>query len=410
MARLTFLPDVLEEHLDELGFLFGRWRTALRDPEETIRSVGDLEERIHAHRQGVLAVGERAHPLLSESLEGGDPDLTFAAAYAALHGGAEALTDRVMTIFESAEGPPFEAVATALAHAPTPPTAVERVRAALGGDRTDRAIAAAGVLAHHDALELSGDQLRWFLEDDAAAVRESAWSLAGDVRARVPARSYAAALRDDELAVTGAAMTAGAWCGERGTLEALRHLAAEPAAERLPLLLLLAALAPPDAVDEVGSLVARGDLGPGRFRLAGAFGHPALMDAVLGALEDDDPATAAAAGRAFTRMTGIDVESDEVATVPPDDGEEPDAVEAAFLDEVVLPDPEKARRAWDAARPRLEAAPRLCRGHDLTRRLSPDAFAGLDMESRREVYLRSSFWGGWTGAPLALERFPQARA
>ncbi len=135
------------------------------------------------------------------------------------------------------------------------------------------------------------------------------------------------------------------------------------------------------------------ELGAERFRLLAAYGHPVLMELVLAAIADADPATAAATGAAFTKITGQDTESDNRAILAPADGSEPDEVEAEFLDEVMFPSPELARAHWEKEKTALSAAPRICKGFDVSKGLDREAFATLDMESRWEIFLRSAYGG-----------------
>jgi hypothetical protein len=122
---------------------------------------------------------------------------------------------------------------------------------------------------------------------------------------------------------------------------------------------------------------------------------------------DPDPATACAAGAAFTKMTGQDIDSKNRTKLPPEDGHEPDEFEVEFLEEVRLPDPEIARAHWEKVKPRLARATRICRGYDMGQGLSPEALASFDMESRWEHFVRSKFLGRWSGSAASLERFPQ---
>ena len=41
--RATFIPDILEEHLEELAFLWSQRQTALRDPRYTIHELTHLD-------------------------------------------------------------------------------------------------------------------------------------------------------------------------------------------------------------------------------------------------------------------------------------------------------------------------------------------------------------------------------
>src|SRR5438034_6232480 len=103
----AYIPDILEEHVEELAFLWGQRRTALRSPRYTVRAFAHLEERIAAHLQGVLAVGGEALPLLEDTLRHGDSQTAFAAAYALLHHGDATAVGRVLEAFRHAEGPPL---------------------------------------------------------------------------------------------------------------------------------------------------------------------------------------------------------------------------------------------------------------------------------------------------------------
>ena len=410
-ATATYIVDILDEHLDELGFLFGQWRSAQQDPDYTLSAVGELEERIRAHLQGVHVPGEKARPHIIELLEADDtdPDLAFAAAYALLHVGEQTLTTRVLARFAAAQGEHLAALTTALAHGPLPAPALATVQALLSARPAIRAAAAAEVLAYHDALQLTAEQLRYFLDDEDPATRLAGWRLAALLGADLPPKAYAAALRDAEPALATAALETGAWCGVPAVLSALRQLVEPATPERLAALQLLAVIGTPDDAPRIDAALANVALGPNRFSLARAFGAPALVPRILAALDDADPATAAAAGAAFERMTGIDIESNESAAVPPEDGGEPDEFDAEFQDEVFLPDAAKARREWEQLRAQVEMVPRLCRGVDATR--AHDVFgSAIDMQSRRDICLRGRFTRSWPGSLLDLSRFPQGNA
>jgi hypothetical protein len=189
-------------------------------------------------------------------------------------------------------------------------------------------------------------------------------------------------------------------------LAVCRKLAAQPTPEILDALELLAVLGGPEDVQLVATLATTAALGAPRFQLVGTYGHPGLMDLVLTTLTDKDPAIASAAGAAFTKMTGQNIDSDKKAKLPPENGGEPDEFEAEFQDEVTLPDPDVAQRHWKLVKPVFQQAYRLRRGFDVGGALTPEVFGALDMESRWEILLRARFQGKWSGSPLRLERFP----
>ena len=116
-----------------------------------------------------------------------------------------------------------------------------------------------------------------------------------------------------------------------------------------------------------------------------------------------------AAGAAFTKITGCDIELDKRIQLPPEDGHEPDEFEKEFLDEAKLPDVQRARDHWQKVKDRFAKGTRWCRGFRSSQGAKSEILDQLDMESRWEGYLRAKFEGTWQGTPTDLERFPQPR-
>src|SRR5215217_7609569 len=131
------------------------------------------------------------------------------------------------------------------------------------------------------------------------------------------------------------------------------------------------------------------------------------MELRLSELANPDPEVAAAAGAAFSKMTGQNIGPKDRTTPPSKDGGQRDELEAKFLEGVSLPDPTLARARWDKMKARLAGATRVCKGFDVSRGAPPDVLSKLDMESRWEYFLRSRFNRVWSGSPADLERFPQ---
>ncbi|HYU10452.1 MAG TPA: hypothetical protein VEK77_13835 [Gemmatimonadales bacterium] len=400
----TYIPDLLEEHIEELGYLWGRRQTALRDPDYTLKDFLYIEERIAAHRDGVRAVGDLALPLLEETLKQDDPLTTFAAAYALLQFGSPSATQRVVDTFRSAKDDRLASLEDALRHGPID-SGLTTVQLLCHNGGAAVAVAAATALAFHSAYGSVANEITRFLRDEDPMVRRQGWRLVAYTGADVDPKTYAAAARD--AAVRRAALEAGAWCGKQSVLAVCRKLVAEPSLETLDILELLAILGGPEDLGLFATVASTEALGPVRFRLVGTYGHPGLVDLLLAALADPDPATAAEAGAAFTKITGQNVESDRRAKLPPENGSEPDDFEAEFQDEVTLPDSELAQRHWELLKPQVGQAGRLRRSFEVDTGLTGDVLTALDMESRWEISLRARFSGAWSGSPLRLERFPQ---
>src|SRR5690606_13442046 len=227
----TFIPDILEEHLDEVAFLWGQRRAALRSPDYTPRSVADLEERIAAHVRGVVAVAADGIERVRAALASDDAEAAFAGAFSLLHTSLPGAEQEVLDAFAAAEGERLAALGEALKHAPLGPAGLGRLALLAGGEPMPRTAMAAEALAFHGALDPRPERLAALLGAEDAGVRAAGWRIVGYVLLPVDAKLYARALRDDEAAVRDAALLAGAWCAVPGVPAAARAIAADAAPE-----------------------------------------------------------------------------------------------------------------------------------------------------------------------------------
>ena len=90
--------------------------------------------------------------------------------------------------------------------------------------------------------------------------------------------------------------------------------------------------------------------------------------------------------RSERTLTGLDVGSETRVVVPPDTA--PDAFEREFLDEVELPDAERARALLDRVRDKIAGLVRIARGFDVGPTAATDVLDSLDLRSRSEAALR----------------------
>jgi uncharacterized protein (TIGR02270 family) len=404
--KLTYIPELIEHHYEELQFLWGQREFALRSPLYTLPKFLALEQRIEAHVQGLLVAGVDLIQIVEQGLTSEEPSTSFAAAYALLRLENETATLAVIQAFSGGQGKQMYGLRQALSLA-----RMEQILPSLPflffSSATGTVAAAADVLACHGALPPPGLTIDTLLQDADPGVREMGWRVVANSNLPVDPKLYAAAMRDEVPAVRMAGLLTAAWTAVPGALLIARQLAEQPAVEQLYALELLAVLGTAEELQRITGLAKKTELGPFRWRLVGAFGHPALMEPLLAELSSPDPESALAAGAAFTKMTGQDIDSKERTTLPPKTGEQPDEFEAEFLEEVTLPDEKLARAHWEKVKPRFTRTTRLCRGLDFSRGAAPDTLAQLDMESRWELFLRSRFNRTWNGSPADLERFPQ---
>ena len=372
----SFIPQVFEQHLDMLGASWARRRIALHSPEYTGLALAELDELIEAHLDGLAAAGEGAHELLIEILRAGEPMQVFAAAMALLRVGTSDARREVEEAFATASGKKLDAIRDAFAHG-----AWEQSRQFLESLFASAppaiAMAAAEALAFVDAFTPTAEQIELFIRAEAPAVRAAAWRIVYLRGTSVAPVLYAAGICDGEDSVRRAALRAAAWNASPAFYSYCRAFLPAPTAESLDALVMLAAVAPPQEYKFVESMAANAAIGPERFRVVGAFGHPYFIDLLVRVLEGADEEAVPPAARAFEKLTGVAVASGR-----------------------------EARDAWRQLAPRLAQAPRICHGLDMSQSLDRQSFALLDRESAWEFCLRARLTSGWQGMPATLERFP----
>jgi uncharacterized protein (TIGR02270 family) len=394
-----------EQHLEELAFLWGQRRLALRSVDYSLRQFLDLEERVAAHLDGLVVAGESAGGMLEAALEGGDGPTAFAAALALLHVRGAAAAGAVFDSFVAAEGERLAGLCGAMCHAPAAVgfQSVERLMAEAPGPL---AAAAAEVLAFRAPNALRrGRQLDRLVRHEAPEVRTGAWRVAGLAGLVLQPAAYESAAGDDDRGVRRAAALAAALARAPGLMDRALRAAAKPVARDAELLEIAAMVAP--AGTEHHLLAAARAVVPGLagFRILAALGHPQGVAVLLAGMDGADSAATSAAGVAFAAITGKSVASGVRAPVVPPDAP-PDAFEKEFLDEVMLPDAVVARKWWARNEARFLGGSRWCRGVECSAVAAPGREA--DMAAHWEAMVRGRFVGAAGADPVGYERFPRA--
>lgn len=404
--RLRHIPELFEQHLEDLAFLWGQRRAALVSPEHTLRQVADLAERIEAHLQG-LAVPEPAEvrAQLEPRLAMGDRDETCAAACALLRVPERSATQAVLAAFVQAEGEPLTGLRDALGFC-NPARFVPDLQALLASAEAPAPTLAATavVLANHRLLDPGDRVLRGLLAHDTPAVARQAWQAAGRAAAqRAPGAeppsltpALPAALAHADAGVRRAAWQAAAWAGEPSLLPLLRQRCAQGDTEALTA---LAALGGGDDFALLRQAVLALPDGPSRCAVLARYGHPLGLNALLRWMDPADLATAAAAGEAFEGITGVDLRAGR-RTLPVAEGA--DDFEREMAPEVWVPDAARAVE-WHAQHAgRLEAGPRWRRGLRVDGAVSRDTLVQLDLQARWDAAMRAALQGQVLSAPPPL--------
>lgn len=358
--------DIVEEHLDEAGFLRQLWEEALRSPAFSLPEIAEgPEARMLAHLDGLVAAGQpAAKRVLLPALVEGEPDIAFAAAYALLASEEGDFAGVVLREVGAAEPGQRAAIRRAVSISP---------RADLDGRLASAAREAATPAVQADLLSILGERrvdpglgLETLAGADRAEDLALALRLAGLWPGRLDPIAVERGLSAQEEAVRAAALTSAMVLGGRGAFAAAEATVAErgPAFATAALLLGLSG-------DErcLGPLLeALGDAGT-RGAAAYALGHSGWVeaaDALLSAMREDE-ALAPLAAEGFAAITGLPVEKqfarppkrwDPQAEAPEGEAAEPYGPEA----DLPRPEPEAAAAWWREARPRLDAGRRWLRG------------------------------------------------
>lgn len=390
--------DVMEEHLDEAGFLWNLWSRALVSPDYSLGEVADgPEERLLAHVDGLVLGGPAvADRLLVPALAHDEPGVAFSGACALLAAGDEAGRRTVFGALAAA-GERGEIVRTALRLSPSPGTTTALVAAWPSLAPTARpAVVEACMLTVSEPGRLLDEALNSGQPALVGAALEAAHRL-GRLTAELV--MYFVQGPDPELSrmalrVGLAAGLAPAWAwalesGRRGagsdTDDGLLWLAmAGRADEQEPL---FAAVG--DPVRRAHALWALGFAG----RARGAELCLELMD---------DPACARLAGEAFSAITGLAIAGPHAQPAPPEGDEDPpseapaDAPGGRGVADLPLPARDAVAAWWSKERGRFRPDGRYLGGAPVTAELAVEALRTGPMRRRAPIALELGARAGGT--------------
>ncbi|MCL4204039.1 MAG: FHA domain-containing protein [Pirellulaceae bacterium] len=217
------------------------------------------------------------------------------------------------------------------------------------------------------------------------------------------------ALRDEDPGVRCEALFAAAWTRQKWLLDYCRWQAEQPVPTHWEAVWMLAVLGKPGDCTLIREVGRNPRLGPERFGVLASFGHPRVVPDLLPAIASEDPAVAVAAGSAFSRITGVDIDSDRFATLPADARSHADDSDSPPPDEVLLPSLELAQQHWDQVKNAFAAGTRWRNGQNLNAGVTAAVLTQLDMQGRWETLLRMHFEGLWQGRPQDTERLRRSQ-
>lgn len=381
-----YLPDLAITHGEELAYLWGQRRAAVHSETLTLRDLLDLHERIDAHMQGLLVAGPELPALLGDWLASENRDEVFAIACALLRSDNPTQAALVTDTFLTASGDRLDGLRDALGAAPQTHTDTA-LRTALAGPDPARAAAAAAALASQHRLADNDPALPHLLLAEDPHIAELAWRtlalLDGNTATPPP---YHAALQRPQPDLRTSVLATACWRGEAWVVQIVRQLAESSA----PISLNYRAALGDGTWQAPWAALLAAEPAPRHYALLARAGHPAGIEPLLAALSDPNPAIAAAAGTAFTRITGINIEG-ERQTLPV--GPDADDFEREFASSVWLPDIPRARQAWSQYHERWSGGQRWNRGHEISTALSSSAQSAIDLGARWDFGMRAALAG-----------------
>jgi uncharacterized protein (TIGR02270 family) len=352
--------DVVEEHLDEAGFLHAQWERALGDPEYHLAEVArGPEERLLAHLDALVVAGRRAaEKVLVPALGSDDPGVAFAAAWALLASEEGDFTEAVLDAFARGQPAQVSPLARAFMLAPRQ-DAFARLAPLLAGGSPAAQAGALHVLAHR-RLD-PGARLDPLLAAKDAGVRRAALRLARHAPERVGTPALEQALRSGDVEERDLALSAGLVLGVRAAWTVCEQVVRDGGPGWALPAVVYALSGEPDLAPLLAGL--RDDARRGAALVAlGYSGRAAAAEALLPWMEES--VTARLAGEAFSAITGLALEGDHAAEPrawDPDADEEDEPADGPEAD-LPLPEPGAVVGWWERSRGALDPAARHLAG------------------------------------------------
>lgn len=324
--------DIVEEHFDELDFLWEQREANVFSPDWTLKDLAEHEARAFAHLEGVLLGGEAAFALARERLGGGERSAATAATFVLLESEAEEDREAVLGALRSGDQAVIDGARIALRHRSID-ALLNPLKELVVGDEPFAAAAAADVLGFH-RQQVPG--LRQLLEAEEPWCRRMALGAAGRTGVLVEA-DLVAALGHEEPGVRRVALEEAARCGVP-SLHGICRKAATRAGDPDPeAIAFLGVLGDPEDLSTLAAAVRQPDLALQALRGIGVMGCVEAVPLLLASMSD--ASAAVAAGHAYSRITGA---SDDALESPATGVEDSDESSG----DVAPPDPSRAAADW----------------------------------------------------------------
>lgn len=388
-GRPPVMLDIVEEHFDELDFLWEVREANLFTPDWVLTDLAWHEERAEAHLDGLRLAELHAIDLAVPRLCSGEMAAALASTLVLCADESGAHLEPVIKALRTADPPITDGIRRALRHG-VPGPLWPALRELAAGEDPLRAAAAIDVLAFVRAADVDvGDLVR----HGSAAVCALALGAAGRLGTLTIA-DVEAALEQAEPQVRWAALRSAAHCGLEG-LAALCRAAASRGTDPDPAALaMLGTLGHPADERMLRAALQRPEVARTAVAALGALGRTTVVPLLLELARDE--ALGVTAAFAYQRITGFRDAFGEKPWPPPPvaDGEDEN--------EDLPPDPDRMAADWRQREARMPKERAWQFGHEIGLDQLPDCFDDLPLHARGDVHLRLRA-GGVAVPDLELE-------
>lgn len=296
------LPDVVDEHLEEIGFLSVQRRKMLFSAEVGCRGLTAIDGRLEAHRDGVRVAGHDGVAIAKTRLAERDPWQIAAAATVWIADGSPTAAD-VAERLDGAEESDVAVWREAVRRAP--PRVVMDLASTGMADASSRALALAVDAAGWHGFPLPAPPESLVERDDAQVRAATARALGAGGSAPTPrAVGFLEALaRDSDRTVSRVGLWSRLLVERDRSLGQVRDLVASGGADAFAIQA-LGLLGDREDVDRVLPWIAREETRCAAIRALGHLGSVEIVELLLGLLASEDLPAAFAAGDALETLVG----------------------------------------------------------------------------------------------------------
>lgn len=382
LGRPPVLIDIIEEHFEELDFLWAQRESVVVAPDWNLDELAELEERAEAHLDGLRLAEAHAVDIARPQLTGDAWSAATAATFVLMESSESDLQAEVVEALEAGAPDPLEGIRVGLRH-----SAIDRIEKdlhRLAGQGESAAVRAAAfdVLAFHRRSVPDG--VAALLVDADAQIRRLAWGAAGRVSGILGEGHFDLALADEDPTVQRSALEALARTGLPRLRERCLAAATDLRRAHTTALAFLGVLGHPADFDPLLRALEKSETVEAAVEGLGALGAPASVPVLISAMEDE--ALAESAARAFVRITAFE----DIRGERPAPDLDPQSLDEEFEEQEEGPvDANRARAWWDAHAKAFHPARLWQAGLDTGSGVGGPVWTTWPLLVRRDVYLRA---------------------